>query len=407
MKKRKNKLVLTRAVWIFLSLAISNTAQAEPWKFNQPVVIAPIQKGVFHHIDSSGRHNISAGNKNVTMVWEDNRSGKPAIYFVEAKIGGAFTQPVKINGAGEAYEPIVQRFSEGWVIGWEEDRQVWACYHSQKQFCNPTRLSELSASQISLTAGNSGEIVAVWSEASEKHSRVMYAGLELSKGDIRVTKKAPLDIKPGAGDQNHPSVAYHEAMGTYVVIWEDRRYQNVMLFSAMGTVKNGFSVGMQVNELRAPISGLYGVASGVARGALTAYDKHVAAVWSDKRNFRFGYEIFSAFARHSGRFGENSKVQDGFGDGFEQWHPTIAAHGASLAVAWDDDRDGNSDIWLSYRTVDGWSDDVAVPGASGEGFQTHPSLAMDHSGGLHLMWLHRDAEGGNTSIRYLYGPAAR
>jgi len=149
------------------------------------------------------------------------------------------------------------------------------------------------------------------------------------------------------------------------------------------------------------------VASGVARGALASFDKHVAAVWSDKRNFRFGYEIFSAFARYSGRFGENLKVQDGFGDGFEQWHPTIAAHGNSLAAAWDDDRDGNSDIWLSYYTGEGWSDDIAVPGASGEGFQTHPSLAMDQAGGLHLIWLYRDEEGGATSIRYLYGALVR
>ena len=81
----------------------------------------------------------------------------------------------------------------------------------------------------------------------------------------------------------------------------------------------------------------------------------------------------------------------------------MASNGQQLAVAWDDDRDGTPDIWLSAFTGDGWSDDIAVPGAAGTGIQAYPSLGMDHKGGLHVIWLHRDDDNGPTSVRYAHG----
>lgn len=388
---------------VLTSYLYSIAGWADKWTFSQPVEIARQHAGVFHHVESSGRQNIIAGDNGVLVVWEDNRSGTPSIYLRRTSSDGGFLPAIKPGGAGEAYDPVVQEFAGGHIVGWEETGQVWVRIYTKGSSGVPIRLSDNSAGHISLAAGNRDEVIAVWSEMIGQHRRIMYAGLGIDTSQIHIIKKSPLDIRPGEGDQDYPVAAYHESMAAYVVMWEDRRYKNVMLFSAAGTVKDGFSVGMQANELTAPISGLYGVASGVARAALTTFDKYVAAVWSDKRNFRFGYDVFAAFARHSGRFGENQLVQDGFAEGYEQWHPTIAGMNGELAVAWDDDRDGDSDIWLSYYTGDGWSDDIAVPGASGPGLQTHPSLAMDKSSGIHLVWVHRDKEGGLTGVRYIRG----
>lgn len=85
----------------------------------------------------------------------------------------------------------------------------------------------------------------------------------------------------------------------------------------------------------------------------------------------------------------------------------ISAGDNGVFMVWEDNRDGDSDIWLSYYTGHGWSDDIAVPGASGRGIQTHPSLAMDSSSELHLVWVHRDQEGGPTRVRYLRGTLSR
>lgn len=394
-----------RLAGIAVIAGLATAPAAAEWQFQPVVEIAAPAAGVFHHIASSGRQNIASANGTVAIVWEDNRSGEPAVYLATSRDNRTFRDPVKVNMEGEAYEPVVQAFDGGFVVGWEQDGSVWLRTYKQERLDVPLRLNEQTggATQINLTSGNAGELVAVWSQHSGKYARIHYAGLSAKDGILSKTRSAPLDTKPGAGDQNFPVVAYHEALTAYVVVWEDRRLQNVMLLSAIGTIKNGFSVGMQVNELVAPLSGTYGVATGVARAALASFDKHVAAVWSDKRNFRAGYDIYGAFAKNSGRFGDNQLVQDGFGEGFEQWHATIASNGRELAAAWDDDRDGTSDIWLSVYQDGRWHDDVAVPGAAGSGIQAYPSLAMDRDGGLHLVWLHRDNDNGPTSVRYVYG----
>ena len=75
-------------------------------------------------------------------------------------------------------------------------------------------------------------------------------------------------------------------------------------------------------------------------------------------------------------------------------------HGQQIAVAWDDNRDNTSDIWMSWRTAQGWSDDLAVPPASGPGDQTDPVLAFDGEGRLHVAWIARPSVNGPTRIWY-------
>jgi hypothetical protein len=67
-------------------------------------------------------------------------------------------------------------------------------------------------------------------------------------------------------------------------------------------------------------------------------------------------------------------------------------------VAWDDTRDGSSDVWYSLRRTEGWSDDEVWPGSSGEGSQTLPVLTFDQQV-LHIAWLDRQAD--SSSIRYI------
>ena len=105
----------------------------------------------------------------------------------------------------------------------------------------------------------------------------------------------------------------------------------------------------------------------------------MVAVWLDKRDFLSGYDVYAAFSSDGGRsFGRNLKVQDGFGENIAQWHAAVAANNQGRVVAvWDDDRDGNSDIWLANWTGKGYSDNVAVPAASGA---RHTDRSHDLSG---------------------------
>jgi len=60
-------------------------------------------------------------------------------------------------------------------------------------------------------------------------------------------------------------------------------------------------------------------------------------------------------------------------------------------------------VWLSWRDKEGWSDDLAVPGASGPGVQSAPSIAMDEAGNLHLAWVEKADLNSPSRIRYVFG----
>ena len=66
-----------------------------------------------------------------------------------------------------------------------------------------------------------------------------------------------------------------------------------------------------------------------------------------------------------------------------------------------------ADIMLSWRGADGWSDDLAVPGATGGGEQNHPAIQLDKEGNLHIAWLERATIGGPTRLRYMFGKAVQ
>ena len=97
-------------------------------------------------------------------------------------------------------------------------------------------------------------------------------------------------------------------------------------------------------------------------------------------------------------------MQDSFGGVAQQWHATVTGDSAGrLVVAWDDKRDGDANIMLSWLENEEWSEDLAVPGAAGAGEQNHPSIVIDNEGDLHLAWVERTTVNGPTRVRYVFG----
>jgi hypothetical protein len=106
------------------------------------------------------------------------------------------------------------------------------------------------------------------------------------------------------------------------------------------------------------------------------------------------------------RFQHNERVQDEFGNNIGQWHAAIAAQSGLLVITWDDDRDGSSDIWLSWREASGWSENLAVPGAGGAGIDASPSVTLDVAGHVHLVWIEQQTADAPTRLRYVEGRRA-
>ncbi len=386
---------------------------AAPWEFTSPVEVTPAQgKGIFHHIESSGRKNIAVSGKTVGVIWEDNRNGSPQVYLATKSLeASAFTGTRRVSTGKSAYEPVIASLGKGrFIMAWEQDGGVWVRVGDSAEFSPPQRLAAHEASQVSLAVSTTGKIFAVWTERRGRFAHVRIAQLILNGPDkpLQIGKVRLVDGRPPAADQFYPSVAV-TGRGV-VVVWEDRRRGHTVLLYSHAADAGRFTDPKVLNEQPPPRSTVYGKGTGVARVALAPYGKDgVAAVWLDKRDFTQAYDVFAGFSRDGGKhFGPNQKVQDVFGKEARQWHAAIAGEGSGrVAVVWDDDRDGTLDIWLSWPTGKGWSEDYALPGGSGPGIQKSPSIAYDGKGNLHIVWVEQDRMGGITRIRYSVGRRAK
>jgi hypothetical protein len=400
---------------IFCFALICATSQAAPWIFDAPMRVSQESKaGVFMHLESAGRKNIAMSGGAVAVAWEDNRDGVSRCYVAIKGQGQAeFGTSVQISGLEEAVEPAIVGIGEGrFALAWEEAEKIWGRIIK----INPAgksadrgeilQLSLKPAMQASLSYSKQNGLTVVWSEQGKSFQQIKLARLRIpAQGQPHKTGVTVVDAN-AKGDQSYPSLA--ESGVRTVIAWEDRSGGYTRLFYAVSQTDNTFSIPQQLNESkwRGPEKGLGQGGTGVMRVAMAAYGRDgTAAVWADKRDFQSGYDVYGSFAADPNLiFGANEKVQDEFGDNFAQWHPAIAANQKGrIAVVWDDDRDGSPDVWLSWRNTDGWSADLAVPGASGPGVQSDPSITMDESGNLYLAWVEKSDLNSPSSIRYVFG----
>jgi len=405
---------LTPLVLLLAGYGLTQPAAAQPWKFGQPLAVTEVQgDGIFHHLESAGRRNIAVAGDSVAISWEDNRNETPAIFFAhKSRQSEAFSKAIRISGKGEAYEPSLTALGEDrFAIAWEEAGRVHLRLSDGKQLGPILKLDVKQAGQTSLTAkGDTLLLVYAAADPNSRHRRVYLQQLDTDGLTLQTGNTCRVDPEPLKQAQLYPTVS--KLPDRTVVAWEDRRHGHTIIMAAEnrqpGTCR--FDKPQRISE---PLPGPrppYGKGHGVTRVAMDRYGQdRVLAAWADKRNFREGYDIYASHypARGDALFGSNQKVQDPFGGVAQQWHPSVAGSpSGQLVVAWDDSRDAQTNILLSWYTDGQWSDDLSVPGASGDHEQNHPSITLDRHGNLHLAWVERETVGGPTRLRYLFGKAA-
>lgn len=387
------------AAWVFALTALP--AQAASWEFSDALDVSPEQPGVFHQLDSSGRKHIAVSGDAIAVIWEESRAGATQVNAAFKLLSEKVFNVVNVS-KGSA--PVVASLGGGrFVFAWEQDGEAWARVAEATALGPPLRLAQ-KAMQPGLTTRGS-DIVAVWSEEADRHSRIRLARLKVEGRALRLEGIAQdVDSAPPKAGQLYPDVALTPAGVS--VAWEDRRAGHTILLHAFSKDGKRFNKPRILNEQPPKRSEVYGKGTGVARVALARHRaRGVAAVWLDKRNFLEGYDVYAGFARDGIRFGKNEKVQDEFGNNISQWHAAVAADAAGrVAVVWDDDRDGSADLWLAWPASAGrWSENVAVPVASGPGQQSSPVIAFDAAGNLHLAWIERATAEAPTRLRYAVG----
>jgi hypothetical protein len=406
----------SHAKWIggLLFAAIAPAVLAQSWEFGEPLEVTKVgAEGVFHHLESSGRRNIAVSTDTVAVAWEDNRDGTPRIYLArKPRTAEGFLSEIKISGNGEAFEPsLVALDHNRFALAWEEEGRIHARLVSPAGEGPVVILTDEHATQASLGADGE-QLFLVYSQGEERFGRIWLQRLVIEDLIIRSTQRCPVDAAPAQDDQLYATLT--NLGERLIVAWEDRRPGHTIIMAAQNSPQAvcRFTTPQRISERPAGRPRMpYGKGHGVARVVLDSYGaNHALAVWADKRDFREGYDIYAADYQggNESLFGSNMKVQDSFGGYAQQWHATVAGHASgALVVAWDDNREGTADIMLSWREEDGWSDDLAVPGAAGPGEQNHPTISLDQEGNLHLAWVERTTIGGPTRLRYLFAKAVK
>lgn len=384
-----------------LAAALLLSLRVAALEFDEPLTVTTAQQGVFHHLESSGRRSMAIAGDTVAITWEDNSSGTPQVYVAFRTAGATrFSQPLQISQEGPAFEPVIAPLDDAFVIGWEAAGYLWLRSVRAGKPGETIRLSEHPARQLSLNRTTSRELVAVWAEQHGRYFQIAHGWIARADNKLKVRLAGLVDLSKDKTEQLYPcAVVTNLGM---LVGWEDRRQGATRIVTAFAPAGKAFEPYRILNEFVPSPRPDLGSGTGAMRVVLDSdLERHVIAVWMDKRNFEGGYDVYAAYSTDGGRsFGKNELVHDLLGENTPQWHATVSMNGhGDILAAWDDTRDGTPDIWYSLRARSGWTEDEIWPGSAGEGAQTLPVVVMDRKE-LHAAWLVR--QGTASAIEYIH-----
>jgi hypothetical protein len=398
-----------RAALVLLLGALAGEAWASAlWQFDGRLAVGgEPAAGVYHHLDGAGRKHLAISAQTVAAVWEDNRSGDPQVYAAVKRQGQAdFSAPLQVSSGAEAYEPVIVSLGgDRYALAWEQDGEVHARLLQDGSLSPSSRLSRAAASHVSL-ASHGERAYAAWRERRDGVWFVQVAELRAGEsGVLAVDSITAVEAEGTQAPVQFPSLAFNDA--GLCIAWEDRRAGHTrLLVSHSPDAARAFEPPRHLNEFFSNRN-QYDKGSGVTRVSLASFGAdEIVAAWMDKRRGGTGYGIFAALGAEGGAmFGPNEKVHGEPGDTQPHYNPATAGNAAGgFVVAWDDFRHGDSDVWLSAYNDDlEWGEDFSPTVAGGAGEQTHPAIALDPEGGLHLFWIERADTDAPSRLWYSYG----
>lgn len=388
---------------------LSLQAQAV-WQFDERISVSgDARQGVFHHLEGAGRKHIAVSENMIAVSWEDDHSADPQVYVsLKYAQNKRFEKPLQVSTGDEAYEPAIAALSnDRFVLVWEQDGSVYANVLSTRGLNKPLKLSaEASASHASVTTFNE-DIYVAWREqhGGEWVLKVVRLGVGEQDNLSQVSQRA-VEEEMIMAPVLFPTLCANETGLT--IAWEDRRDGHTRLkYSFSADRGQSFNEPQPLNEFYSNRNE-YDKGNGVTRVSIASVgEDEMVAAWMDKRRGGAGYGIFASMGSDDS-FGPNEKVHGEDGDKLPHYNPATAGNDAGrFVIAWDDYRSGSSDIWLNSYNEDGeWDKDVAPATAAGDQEQSHPSVAVDEQGGLHLVWIERADALAPTRLWYSYGKPA-
>lgn len=291
------------------------------------------------------------------VVWFDNRDGDYDIYYAhELDRGDGFTTAIRINDDKDA--PVeVDAFGED-----ESAASAGPAFQTLP----------------SLAVDRNGAIYFAWQDYRRNQADIYFA--KSVDGGKTVTRNLRVNDDVGRAGQLYPSLAV-DARGTLYLAWHDFRKGNQdIYFSRSADGGQTFSRNIRVND--DPET------AGQFNPSLAVDDEGAVYVaWHDLRAGQA--DIYFAASRDGGAtFSPNRRLNDDRGEAY-QFHPSLGAgKNGAVAAAWEDYRNGQADIYLTYSADGGrtFRPNVRVNSDRRPVDHLHASLAVGERNELAVSW---------------------
>ena len=272
---------------------------------------------------------------NLYVVWEDNRDGNSEIYYKNHTSLGWGADTRLTNAAGDSAVP-----------------------------------------HMVLDSGDNLHVV--WHDDRDGNYEIYYKNYTSSSGwssDVRLTN--------AAGSSLLPHVVADSSNNLHVA-WIDGRDSNAEIYYKNYTSSNGWSSDVRLTN---------DAASSESVHIAVDSSNNLHVVWYDQRDGNA--EIYYKNRTSATGWSDDVRLTD---DSADSYNPDIVRDSSnSLHVVWEDERDGNKEVYYkNYTSSGGWSNDTRLTVDTSN--SNDPRIVRDSGNNLHIVWY--DDRDGNDEIYY-------
>ena len=333
---------------------------------------------------------------NLMMVWTDYRDGEPAIYaqrFNSSGLaqGGNFRVCEDPDSYSQEAPAVAADGMGNFVVVWQDGPGYGRNIFVQK--FNAAGIKQGSVLKANTLAGSvyvydaavaadgSGNFVVAWSEDRNAKSTVYVQRFNAAGNALGTGFTADGYLQ--SDGQSNPSVGM-DGSGHFIIAWQDAVSGNndirAQLFNQSGE-RLGQTI--RVNDDAGTKSQSYPAVAVNVNG-------NGMVVWSDDRNGQA--DIYGRYFDWVGSFNAAAfRINDDTGSA-RQLNPCVTVDRLGyFAVAWQDERNGSSDIYLQ-RFTSPWlqqKPNIKVNDNTPTAYQTQPAMAMNETGDFAIVWQDR------------------
>jgi large repetitive protein len=364
---------------------------------------------------------------NYFVLWDDARGADVDVYGARVSPAGLVLDPGGIpiaRDTGDQGAPTVAFDGTNFLVAWQDHDDIAAARVTSAGLIldpDPIRISNVTQAQHSSAVGFDGQnFLVIWERAVTLSNSDIYGARVAPNG--RNLDTAAILIAGGTNSQESPAVAF--GANDYFVIWREQAgaesrisgrhvgASGAVLDSSIAITQpgnpayepklafDGFNYlvvwkdnrGIEdVYGTRVTVDGTVlepnGIPVGVAGGmqgepAVTSGAGNFLAAWADNRNAR---DIYAARVTPTGTVLDPTGILSSTTTS-RQDNPSLAFDGVNYLVAWEDNRNGNSDIYGTRVSSTGVVlDPQAIPICTEVAGQFNPAVTFDGNNYL-VVW---------------------